>query len=272
MSKDVENLKARLRKATIRAHEAERALGLIEDVVKSVSGGGVLQPRLVVADGGLTLHVQLQDPADQAFGEVADLALVDPEIASAAVDYDPDPVPEIASEPAPEPLPQDRPYFVDARKPRTGKVVTEAGLSRLQQLWERGESIASMAEMIGAPNKKWVSNVINRNRNLFPCRKKPVREKPVPAKPRAPRPAPPAKPAQIRPAAAVDTSRFTPEKDLTLARHMQAGDGIGTSAAILRIPRDICAARWAELLPEKTPEAIEALIRRLEGKLKSSAA
>jgi len=321
MNKDIEDLKTRLRDDAVRAAEAERALGLIEDVARSISNVGLLKPKLVVADGEVMLCVQLEDRDDQVFGEVANLAMVDPvdicgcdvvadlsddeigvawnmledgatdqqiadhlkrpldqfqdrlvemrqelecSAASAVVDADDQP-------PAPEPEPEKQ----DAPAPAAKKYATEAVLAQMENLWAQDVSIAEIAEAVDAPNPKWVSNVINRNRHRFPKRKKPKTAKPKTPKLKADKATPPPEQAPaVRSIVPSPGARihFTPDQDLKLAIHMQEGAGIGGAAALLRIKRDLCQARWNELLPEKTPQAIEALIKRLQKKLKSKAA
>jgi len=245
--KAVEDLQTRLKQATLHALAVERALGLITDVARSIEGGGYLKPKLIVADGEVMLCVHLEAPAarpPEAYGEVADLALVDPADAAQALD-------DVA---VPEPK--------RAKRKRKKPIFSQVEIDRMAELWRSGKKAKEIAEITGLDHKS-IANFIYRNREIFPKTGVKTKQKP-PKKSTLDVISVPVPGTAPKPKCAAPSSRFTAADDLTLARQMDAGNGIGTAAAILRIPRDICQARWSELLPEKTPEAIKALISRLE--------
>ena len=259
--KAVEDLQASLKQATLQALAVENALGLITDVARSIEGGGYLKPKLIVADGEVMLCVQLEAPAarpPEAYGEVADLALIDPADAAQALDDVAVPKPKGGGKTGGKPKrPMKRPKG-KLKKP----IFSQAEIDQMAELWRSGRKAKEIAEITGRDHKS-IANFIYRNREIFPKTGVKTKQKP-PKKSTLDVIGVPVPGAAPKPKCAAPSSRFTAADDLTLARQMDAGNGIGTAAAILRIPRDICQARWSELLPEKTPEAIKALISRLE--------
>ncbi|HEV8035478.1 hypothetical protein, partial [Yoonia sp.] len=66
-----------------------------------------------------------------------------------------------------------------------------------------------------------------------------------------PTPAPP--PVALRKPAPKPVT-FTPDQDARLRSYMADGLGIGSAAALLRIPRDQVAKRWAEIGMQEAAE------------------
>lgn len=292
MTNGIKALKQRLNERTKFAKAGEHAVGLIEDVERSISGAGILKPTVEFMDGAVVLRVVVEpgdvitcekvtleptiigidmgckegdesvefpvDMSEAKYGAPLGCGLAPAPMPLKTVSEDlttpvqlkPIEGPKIgptADLDAIAPLPEEQ--SVEANllplQPWGVGSVGEGELAQQEKLWSEGLTIVEIAKDMGIKTKR-VRNNVTRFRERFPKRQQGAHMK---------------KPAKSAPR--VDTSRFTPALDLQLAQHMEAGDGIGTAAAIVRIPREICVARWNELMPKKTPKAIKALVKRL---------
>lgn len=135
-------------------------------------------------------------------------------------------------------------------KIRTRNVKREAGISR--RLWTATEDRQMLRMLRAGKSHAEIAEKLGRARGTIASRFAYIKKrdaKPAPD----PKSTPPPAPVVFRKAPPKPVT-FTADQDARLRSYMADGLGIGSAAALLRIPRDQVANRWAEIGMQEAAE------------------